>query len=53
VLDEISGLYTDPRQKLPADLRTRMIEARDMDTGMTYSRMLMISSEDMVFHTSR
>jgi thimet oligopeptidase len=52
VLDAISGLYTDPQQKLPADLRTRMIEARDMDTGMTYSRMLMISSEDMVFHTS-
>ena len=52
VLDAISGLYTDPRQKLPVELRTRMIEARDMDAGMMYSRMLMISSEDMVFHTS-
>ncbi len=52
VLDAISGLYTDPRQKLPADLRTRMIEARDMDAGMSYSRMLMLSSEDMVFHTA-
>ncbi|MDO9326032.1 MAG: M3 family metallopeptidase [Methanoregula sp.] len=52
VLDAISGLYTDPSQKLPADLRTRMIEARDMDAGMSYSRMLMLSSEDMVFHTA-
>jgi len=52
VLDAISGLYTDPAQKLPADLRTRMIEARDMDAGMSYCRMLMLSDEDMLFHTA-
>ncbi len=52
VLDSISGLYTDPSQKLPADLRTRMIEARDLDAGIYYSRLLMVSSEDMVFHTA-
>ncbi|MFA4824346.1 MAG: M3 family metallopeptidase [Methanoregula sp.] len=52
VLEEISGLYTDPAQKLPADLRTRMIEARDLDAGIYYSRQLMFSSEDMVFHTA-
>lgn len=52
VLDAISGLYTDPSQKLPADLRTRMIEARDLDAGIYYSRMLMISDEDMAFHTA-
>jgi thimet oligopeptidase len=53
VLDAISGLYTDREQKLPADIRSRMIEARDMDAGMSYSRLLMISSEDMAFHTAR
>jgi len=52
VLDAISGLYTDPAQKLPADLRTRMIEARDLDAGIYYSRMLMFSDEDMAFHTA-
>ena len=52
VLDAISGLYTDPAQKLPAELRTRMIEARDLDAGIYYSRQLMFSSEDMVFHTA-
>ncbi|MDP2796847.1 MAG: M3 family metallopeptidase [Methanoregula sp.] len=52
VLDAISVLYTDPAQKLPTDLRTRMIEARDMDAGMSYSHMLMLSDEDMTFHTA-
>jgi thimet oligopeptidase len=52
VLDAISGLYTDPAQKLPAAIRTRMIEARDLDAGISYSRMLMISDEDMAFHTA-
>jgi thimet oligopeptidase len=52
VLDAISGLYTDPAQKLPVDLRSRMIEARDMDAGMSYCRMLMLSDEDMLFHTA-
>jgi len=52
VLDAISGLYTDPAQKLPADIRTRMIEARDLDAGIYYARQLMFSNEDMAFHTA-
>ena len=53
VLDAISGLYTDPAKKIPADLRNRMIEARDLDIGISYSRQLMFASEDMTFHTAR
>ncbi len=52
VLREISGLYTDPTQKIPDDLLESMIEARDMDMGLTYSRMLRISCEDMEYHTA-
>jgi thimet oligopeptidase len=52
VLDEIAGLYTDPSKKLPADLRDRMIAARDMDAGYAYTRQLMFASEDMAFHTA-
>ncbi len=52
VLDGISGLYTDPSKKLPADLRDRMIAARDMDAGYFYTRQLMFASEDMAFHTA-
>jgi thimet oligopeptidase len=52
VLDEISGLWTDPAKKLPADLRDRMIAARDMDAGYSYTRQLMYADEDMAFHTA-
>ncbi|MFA5221694.1 MAG: M3 family metallopeptidase [Methanoregula sp.] len=53
VIDTISGLYTNHTQKLPADIRDRIIAARDMDAGQVYTRMLMISSEDMEFHTAQ
>lgn len=52
VLDAISGLYTNRSQKLPADLRDRMIAARDMDAGYSYTRQLMYADEDMMFHTA-
>ena len=52
VLDQISGLYTDPSRKLPGDLRDRMIAARDMDAGYSYTRQLMFASEDIAFHTA-
>jgi thimet oligopeptidase len=52
VLDAISGHYADPREKLPAPLRDRIIAARDLGAGLRYTRMLVISTEDMVFHTA-
>jgi len=51
VLDAISGHYANHTEKLPPGLRDRIIAARNLDAGLTYSRMLMISSEDMAFHT--
>ncbi|MGA2698535.1 MAG: M3 family metallopeptidase [Methanoregula sp.] len=52
VLDEISGNYANPKEKLPAPLRDRIIAARDLGAGLTYTRMLVISTEDMAFHTA-
>ena len=52
VLDAISGNYANPNEKLPAPLRDRIIAARDLGAGLTYTRMLVISSEDMAFHTA-
>jgi len=52
VLDSISGNYANPKEKLPAALRDRIIAARDLDAGLKYTRMLVISTEDMTFHTA-
>ena len=52
VLDAISGNYANPTEKLPAALRDRIIAARDLDAGLKYTRMLVISTEDMTFHTA-
>ena len=52
VLDAISGNYADPKEKLPAALRDRIIAARDLGAGLKYTRMLVISTEDMAFHTA-
>ncbi len=52
VLDAISGNYANPKEKLPAPLRDRIIAARDLGAGLTYTRMLVISTEDMAFHTA-
>jgi thimet oligopeptidase len=52
VLDAISGNYANPEEKLPAPLRDRIIAARDLGAGLTYTRMLVISTEDMAFHTA-
>jgi len=52
VLDAISGHYRHPEEKLLAALRDRIIAARDLDAGLKYTRMLVISTEDMTFHTA-
>ncbi|MGB8218850.1 MAG: M3 family metallopeptidase [Methanoregula sp.] len=52
VLDAISGNYANPEEKLPTALRDRIIAARDLDAGLKYTRMLVISTEDMAFHTA-
>lgn len=52
VLDTVSGNYANPKEKLPAPLRDRIIAARDLGAGLKYTRMLVISTEDMTFHTA-
>jgi len=52
VLDAISGHYTNHTEKLPPGLRDRIIAARNIDAGLTYTRMLVISSEDLEYHTT-
>jgi len=52
VLDAVSGYYARPEEKLPKALCDRIIAARDLGAGLTYTRMLVISSEDMAFHTA-
>jgi Zn-dependent oligopeptidases len=52
VLDAVSGHYARPEEKLPREIRDRIIAARDLGAGLFYTRMLVISSEDMAFHTA-
>ncbi len=52
VLESISGHYTNMSEKIPADLRDRIIAARNVGTGNLYSRLLVNSLEDMRFHTA-
>ena len=51
VLESLSGHYTNPSQKIPADLRDRIIASRSAGAGNLYSRLLLNSLEDMRFHT--
>ncbi|MDE4908147.1 Zn-dependent oligopeptidase [Methanogenium marinum] len=50
VLESISGHYTNPSEKIPSDLRDRIIAAQDVGMGSLYSRLLLNSLEDMRFH---
>jgi len=52
VLDAVSGHYARPEEKLPGEIRDRIIAARDLGAGLFYTRMLVISTEDMAFHTT-
>ena len=52
VLKSLSGLYTDPAQKLPDSLLKQMVAARDFQQGYDYTRQLMLGLLDMGYHTS-
>ncbi len=52
VLESISGHYTDSSQKIPPDLRDRIIASRSAGVGNLYSRLLLNSLEDIRFHTA-
>jgi thimet oligopeptidase len=52
VLDSLSGHYTNSSEKIPTDLRDRVIASRMQGAGIRYSSLLLNSLEDMRFHTA-
>jgi thimet oligopeptidase len=52
VLESLSGHYTNTSQKIPKDLRDKVIASRNAGAGIMYSNMLSRSIEDMRFHTA-
>ncbi|QYZ78108.1 peptidase [Methanofollis formosanus] len=53
VLESISGHYTNSSEKIPPELRDRVIAARDVGAGNLYTGRLLVNSlEDMRFHTA-
>ncbi|MBI4051494.1 MAG: Zn-dependent oligopeptidase, partial [Elusimicrobia bacterium] len=52
VLKSLSGHYQDQTKKLPDDLLKRMIDAKNMDSGVKYLRQLFFAMLDMEYHKS-
>jgi thimet oligopeptidase len=52
VLETLSGHYTNASQKIPADLRDRIIASRNQGSGIMYSGSLIYALEDMRLHTA-
>lgn len=52
ILKLISGHYLNPAEKLPDQLLVKMLEARDFNKGVFYTRQLHFALLDMAYHTS-
>ncbi|OGR51768.1 MAG: hypothetical protein A2049_11520 [Elusimicrobia bacterium GWA2_62_23] len=53
VLRRISGHYRNPSEKLPEKLIKKLIDAKNMDSGMGYLRQIFFSVLDMKYHTAK
>ena len=53
VLRRISGHYKNPSEKLPEKIIKKLIDAKNMDSGLVYLRQLFFSLLDMRYHTAR
>lgn len=53
VLRRISGHYKNPAEKLPEALIRKLIEAKNMDSGLVYLRQIFFSLLDLRYHTAR
>ena len=53
VLASLSGHYANTSQKIPADLRDRVIASRNVGMTSDFTRILANSLEDMRFHTAK
>jgi len=52
VITALSGHYLDSSQKIPSDMRDKLITARDLDQGYAYARQLAQSNMDLIYHTA-
>ncbi len=53
VLRRISGHYRNPAEKLPDATIKRLIDAKNMDSGLAYLRQIFFGLLDMKYHTAR
>jgi len=53
VLRRISGHFRNPSEKLPEEMIKKLIEAKNMDSGLVYLRQLFFSLLDMRYHTAK
>ena len=51
VLPNLSGNVKDRSKKLPPELLERMIQAKNLDNGLKYSRQAFFAMTDMRYHT--
>ena len=52
MLSQISGHYNDTQKKLPSELISKMLKARDFNQAGFYTRQLWLGSVDMTFHSN-
>lgn len=48
----LSGHYLRPAEKLPAGLLKKLLDSRDFNQGMFYTRQLLYALLDMTYHTT-
>ncbi len=53
VLRRISGHYKNPAEKLPEQLIKKLVDAKNMDSGLVYLRQIFFSLLDLRYHTAR
>ncbi len=53
VLARVSGHYKNPAEKLPERTIKKLIEAKNMDSGLVYLRQLFFSLLDLRYHTAK
>jgi len=52
VLKRVSGHFKNPDEKIPDDLIKKLIEGRNIDSGIVHLRQVFFSKLDIVYHTS-
>jgi len=53
VLKQVSGHYKKPEEKLPDALIRKLIDTKNMDSGLAYLRQIHFSVLDLKYHTAK